>query len=148
MTQAQGNAPEDWPKTGEEIGPRSFGPFDRERLARYAAVSGDDNPLHLDARVAAAAGLDAPPVHGMLLLSCFEPTLLDWRRDIAIAGLSAKFLRPVLAGEGVSISGRVVRSSSAPQPELILRLIARGPNHEPVIVAEATLLHVRPGAPS
>ncbi len=145
MTQAQGSAaPADWPRTGDELGPRSFGPFDQDRLVRYAAISGDDNPLHLDAQVAMAAGLAAPPVHGMLILSCFEPALLAWRGNIAIAGLSAKFLRPILAGEGVSISGRVVRSALAPRPELVLRLIARGPDDAPAIVAEAVLVPVSP----
>jgi len=141
-------APADWPKTGEEIGPLGFGPFEREQLARYAAVSGDDNPLHLDARVATAAGLAAPPVHGMLMLSCFEPALLGWRRDIIVSRLSAKFLRPVLAGQGISISGRVVRSNLAPRPELVLRLTARGPDRELVIVAEATLLQLVSSASS
>jgi acyl dehydratase len=141
-------APQDWPKVGEAIGPRSFGPFDRGRLVRYAEASGDDNPLHLDAEIAAAVGLAAPPAHGMLLLSCVEPTLMDWRRDIAIARLSAKFLRPVLAGQEISMSGRVVRSSLAPRPELVLRLTARSADRELVLMAEATILHIAPGAPS
>ncbi|WOJ88263.1 MaoC/PaaZ C-terminal domain-containing protein [Methylocapsa polymorpha] len=142
MTPTQGSpAPTDWPKTGEEIGLLGFGPFEREQLVRYAAVSSDDNPLHLDERIAAAAGLEAPPVHGMLMLSCFESALMGWRRDIFVSRLSAKFLRPVLAGQGISISGRVVRSNLAPRPELVLRLAARGPDRELAIMAEATLLH-------
>lgn len=129
-----------WPKIGEEIAPLSCGPFSREQIARYAAVSGDDNPLHLDERVAASAGLPAPPVQGMLLMSCFEPVVMRWRRDVTIAKLSAKFLRPILAGEGIAISGRVVRSTVEPRPELILRLIARAPEGELAIMAEATLV--------
>ena len=52
-----GPAPPDWPKAGDEIRAQDFGPFDRDALARYAAVSGDDNPLHLDPNAARAAGL-------------------------------------------------------------------------------------------
>ena len=48
--------------------------------------------------------------------------------------------------KAVGISGRVVRSSGAPRPELVLRLIARGPDHEPAVVAEATLLYIGPGS--
>jgi len=134
-----------WPKVGDEIGPRRFGPFDLERLARYAAVSGDDNPLHLDQDVAVAAGLKAPPIHGMLMLSCLEPALREWRSDIAIEKLSAKFLRPVLAGESISISGRVVRSSREGRPRLVLRLFARGPESELAVLAEATLVQIDAG---
>lgn len=137
-------APADWPKVGDEIGEQDFGPFDRAALARYAIVSGDDNPLHLDPDIAKAAGLAAPPVHGMLMLSCFEPALMRWRPDLFIAGLTGKFLRPVLAGEGIRISGRVVRRQDMPAPKLVLRLIARGPNNDLAILGEATVLPKNP----
>jgi acyl dehydratase len=41
-------APPDWPKAGDEIRAQKLRAFCAEALARYAAVSGDDNPLHLD----------------------------------------------------------------------------------------------------
>lgn len=129
----------DWPKVGDVIGPFSFGPFDAARLARYAAVSGDDNPLHLDQDVAAAAGLDATPVHGMLLMSCFEPALDAWRSDFSIAQISAKFLRPILAGQGIVICGRVLRATYDGEAELVLRLMARGPDGDLAILAEAKM---------
>jgi acyl dehydratase len=134
-------APPDWPRAGDEIRAQSFGPFVREALARYAAVSGDDNPLHLDPNAARAAGLPGPPVHGMLILSCFEPLIVRWRRDLFIARLSGKFLRPVLAGEGIRVSGRVVRRRDVPRPELTLRLIARAQNNDLAILGEATVLY-------
>lgn len=130
----------DWPVRGCEIPARAFGPFDREALARYALVSGDDNPLHLDPSAAKAAGLSATPVHGMLLLSFFEHFIMGWRPDLFISQLSAKFLRPVLVGEGVQISGRVLRSRNAPEPELLLRLIARTQADEVAVLGEATVL--------
>ena len=134
-------APPDWPKAGDEIRAQNFGPFAREALARYAAVSGDDNPLHLDPNAARAAGLAGPPVHGMLMLSCFEPLIMRWRRDLFVARLSGKFLRPVLAGEGIRVSGRVMRRRDVPRPELTLRLIARAQNNDLAILGEATVLY-------
>ena len=134
-------APPDWPKAGDEISAKDFGPFAREALARYAAVSGDDNPLHLDPNAARAAGLPGPPIHGMLILSCFEPLIMRWRRDLFIARLSGKFLRPVLAGEGIRVSGRVVRRRDVPRPELTLRLIARAQNNDLAVLGEATVLY-------
>jgi acyl dehydratase len=137
-------APADWPKTGDEIRAQNFGPFAREALARYAAISGDDNPLHLEPSAARTAGLAEPPVHGMLMFSCFEPLIMGWRRDLFIARLSGKFLRPVLAGEGIRVSGRVMRGREVPRPELILRLTARAQNNDLAIVGEATVLYKIP----
>jgi acyl dehydratase len=141
-------APADWPKTGATIGPAAFGPFAAAQLSYYALASGDDNPLHLDAAAAAAVGLEAPPIHGMLMMSCFEPALRRWRGDIVIVSLAGKFLRPISVGAAVSITGRVARSSLAPHPELLLRLKALGPNGELAILAEATVRAAGAGAAS
>jgi acyl dehydratase len=148
MTEVENRPAPDWPKAGSPIPPQDFGPFDRETLALYATVSGDDNPLHLDLDAAKAAGLASTPVHGMLMLSCFEPFLKEWRSDIVLTQLSAKFLSPVLAGEGIRISGRVVRSRNTPRPELILRLTARTPNNDLAILGEATVLYKLSGLPN
>ncbi|MGC2223845.1 MAG: MaoC family dehydratase [Methylocella sp.] len=137
--------PPDWPKTGDEIRAQNFGPFAREALARYAAISGDDNPLHLEPSAARAAGLAGMPVQGMLMFSCFEPLIMRWRRDLFIARLSGKFLRPVLAGEGIRVSGRVMRRRDVSRPELTLRLVARAQNNDLAIVGEATVLYKIPG---
>ncbi|MGH6847239.1 MAG: MaoC family dehydratase [Methylocella sp.] len=136
--------PPDWPNAGDKICAH-FGPFAREALARYAAVSGDDNPLHLDPNAARAAGLAGMPVHGMLMFSCFEPLIMRWRCDLFIARLSGRFLRPVLAGEGIRVSGRVMRRREVPRPELILRMTARAQNNDLAILGEATVLYKIPG---
>jgi acyl dehydratase len=139
-------APPDWPKAGDEIRAQNFGPFDRDALARYAAVSGDDNPLHLDPNAARAAGLAGMPVPGMLMFSCFEPLIVRWRRDLFIARLSGKFLRPVKAGDSIRVSGRVMRRRDVPRPELTLRLIVRAQNNDLAILGEAAVLYKIPGS--
>jgi acyl dehydratase len=125
-------------RVGEKLAARAFR-FDLADLKRYAAVSGDDNPIHLDAALARQAGLEAPPVHGMLLMSCFEPTLEAWRPNLSLLRLSAKFLRPIFAGESVKISGRVVEVGNGEAPLAMLRLLAHSERHEIVIIAEALL---------
>jgi acyl dehydratase len=140
MTAAEpSDAQPDWPQSGEEFGPSAFGPFAGEDVRAYAAASGDNNPLHLDEKMAKAAGLDAPPIHGMLMMSCFEPALTAWRPDLAVAKLSAKFLRPVLTGQSFTVSGRVVRSATAEQGEVVVRLTARGADNSLTILGEAVL---------
>ena len=124
---------------GDKLPETTIGPFDAPALARYAEVSGDDNPLHLDDSLAARIGLAAPPVHGMKLLAAFEPMLKAWRGDLILVGLSAKFIQPILRGETVTLSGRVLRASDA---EIFVRLFAHGSARTPGLIGEAML---RPG---
>lgn len=128
-------------EVGDKLPERIVGPFDAAALARYAAVSGDDNPLHLDDALAAGIGLAAPPVHGMKLLAAFEPMLKAWRSDLRLVGLAAKFIQPILRGESVTLTGRVLRVSD---DEIFVRLFAHGAARVPGIIGEATL---RRGAP-
>lgn len=133
----------DLPALGERLPEMRIGPFDAQALARYALVSGDDNPLHLDEALARSIGLEAPPVHGMKLLAAFEPMLAGWRGDLALMRLAGKFVRPVLRGEVVVLSGRVLRVSMA--EGVFVRLFAHGPARVPAIIAEASLRMATPG---
>jgi acyl dehydratase len=111
---------------GDVISARRFGPFTPAVVAAYALASGDDNPLHSDPAIAARAGLERPPVHGMLIMGCFESYIRDWRPAARIVKLSAKFIRPVLTGDGIELSGKVVRAAEG--APVVLRLTARGEN--------------------
>jgi acyl dehydratase len=135
----ENSARSDPPRLGEKLPVRVLR-FDPADLRRYAAVSGDDNPIHLDAALARGAGLQAPPVHGMLLMGSFEPAIEAWRADFALQRLSAKFLRPAFAGESVEISGRVVEVGEGEAPYALLRLLAHGERREIVVIAEAMLV--------
>jgi acyl dehydratase len=125
------------PAPGERLPEIHIGPFDRAALARYAEVSGDDNPLHLDDDLARSIGFSAPPVHGMKLLAAFEPMLKAWRNDLVLKGLSGKFVQPVLRGERITLSGRVLRASL--EAGVFVRLLAHGEARVPAIIGEATL---------
>jgi acyl dehydratase len=124
---------------GGKLPPQTFGPFDMPRLARYADVSGDKNPIHLDADLARQAGLAAPLVQGMLLMGAFAPALAAWQPHLALLRLSAKFLRPVLAGQSIIISGRVADVADTEGLRVTLRLMAHNEQRELAILAEATL---------
>ncbi len=124
------------PMVGETLPRMEIGPFDAEALRRYARVSGDDNPLHLDDDLAASVGFSAPPVHGMKLLAAFEPMLRAWRDDLELTRFGGTFVRPVLRGEKAVLSGRVLRSSP---DSVFVRLYAHNSSREPAIIAEATL---------
>jgi acyl dehydratase len=128
-------------KVGDKLPEMVIGPFDAAALARYAEVSGDDNPLHLDDSIATRIGLAAPPVHGMKLFAYFETLLKNWRDDLVLVGLSAKFIQPVLRGEAATLSGRVLRASDS---EVFVRLVAQGSARAPAILGEATLRPRKP----
>ena len=110
------------PQVGDRLPPLEIGPFDAPALARYAEVSGDDNPLHLDDALAQSVGFAAPPVHGMKLLAAFESLLKSWRGDLVIASLGGTFVQPVLRGEKATLTGRVLRVS---QEDEVLRASLR-----------------------
>ena len=128
------------PEIGTRLPERAIGPFTRAELTAYAEISGDTNPLHLDAALARKIGLAAPPVHGMLLLAAFEPALQEWRPELRIERLSGRFTQPVLQGEPVRLSGRVVRVSEGRTPQILVRLMANGASRVPAVVAEAVLV--------
>ena len=98
-------------RRGEVISPRRYGPFDASDVEAYAAASGDDNPLHTDPTLAARAGLPRPPVHGMLLMGCLEPFLQGWKPGARVVKLASKFIRPVLVGDDIEVSGKVVQAT-------------------------------------
>jgi len=123
-------------KVGDKLPETIIGPFDAPSLERYAEVSGDANPLHLDDAVAAAIGLAAPPVHGMKLIAAFEPMLRAWRADLVIASIGGKFVQPILRGETVRLTGRVLRAT---ENEIFVRLMAYGAARAPGVIGEATL---------
>lgn len=110
-------------RRGETFAPRVFGPFTAASIAAYAAASADANPLHTDAALAAKAGLARPPIHGMLIMGCFETYLAHCRPSALIRKLSAKFIRPVLVDEGIEISAKVVQAT--PAMPAVLRLTVK-----------------------
>ena len=121
---------------GEKLPEVIIGPFDSDALQRYADVSGDMNPLHLDETLAQSIGFSLPPVHGMKILAAFEPMLKNWRSELIIIALSGKFVQPILRGESVKLTGKVLRVSDT---EIFVRLFAHGPQRLPAIIGEARL---------
>lgn len=68
---------------------------------RYAAASGDDNPVHLSDAVAQAAGLRCRPLHGLCTLSFAARSVAAHPRAAGarLASLRGRFRRPVYPGD-------------------------------------------------
>src|SRR5690606_17496538 len=67
-----------------------------ESVVRYAAASGDDNPIHLDDDAARAGGLEGAIAQGMLVLG-WAAGQLDPPDDAYT--LTARFIAPVPVGD-------------------------------------------------
>lgn len=89
--------------------------FTVEDVERFAAVSGDWSPLHVDPGYAASTEFGGCVLHGMLLASLFSQ-LVGMRIPGTLAlylGQDLTFRRPVLVGETVRASARVTGKNEA-----------------------------------
>jgi acyl dehydratase len=78
-------------------------------VARYAAVSGDINPLHLSQKAAREAGFQQQVTHGMLLMALstnqISPLLgKTWR----IHKHTTKFVAPLYVNEKFTVKANVL----------------------------------------
>jgi acyl dehydratase len=79
-----------------------------ERVGRYAEVSGDRNPIHLDDDAARAAGLPGRIAHGMLTMGILGTAASRWAGGPQrIRALSCRFAVPVLVGDVLTATGHV-----------------------------------------
>ena len=97
---------------------RAFGPSDwrevtQEEVDLYAKVSGDDNPIHLDADFAAATPFGTRIAHGLLTLSLVVTHMRQIFR-VTGAGMGinyglnrVRFPAPVPVGSRIRVSGQV-----------------------------------------
>jgi len=108
-------------RPGEEIPPLRHTPGAGAQQ-RYADVSGDHNPIHLDAEAARAAGLPAPILHGLYTMALVARCACQAAGGRELRSLSVDFRAPGLAGEEIEIAGTVEEASGG---HLALRLVAR-----------------------
>jgi acyl dehydratase len=89
---------------------RSFSQADFDRFAR---LSGDDNPIHVDPAFASRTRFGRIVAHGMLLYSAVEAALSRLAPALASISQTLKFPNPTYAGEPVCIRLEVTALDSA-----------------------------------
>jgi acyl dehydratase len=75
---------------------------DRDQAVRYAAASGDSNPIHLDEQAARIAGLPGVVVHGLCTMALTAKLTVDHVCDgqpQRLKRLAVHFSRPVFPGD-------------------------------------------------
>ncbi len=80
---------------------------DRYRPIYYAAASGDFNPIHVDPRVARAAGFEGAILQGMCTYAWLAEACVEYLGDPArLRRLRVRFSRPLQVGDVVTFEGR------------------------------------------
>ncbi len=86
---------------------RAVREVDPYRPLYYAAVSGDFNPIHVDPRVARAAGFQGAILQGMCTYAWLADVCAEYLGDPArVRRLRARFARPLQTGDVVTFEGR------------------------------------------
>ncbi len=133
---------------GDVMPDRHFGPVDQSMVHDYARASGDANPVHLDADIARAAGLDGTILHGMYLMGIMDRAIRDWHQGIQILALSARFLTPVLCGAEIVVSGKIVADTlEGRQDRAVMRLFVRTTTGDVAVMGEAQIVNSEMPAP-
>lgn len=103
-------------------------------IADFVALTGDDNPLHVDAKYAAQTSFKKPVVHGMLTAS-FISTLIGTKLPGEGAlwyEQSLKFLAPVRVNDTITVNG-TVRHKSMTQRVIVIAISVSSANGKSVI---------------
>ena len=83
----------------------------RADLVRYAAASGDHNPIHQDEQVARSVGLPGVIAHGMYTMALAARAVATWFPGAEVVSLGCKFTAPVVVpaegGVDVVVAGEV-----------------------------------------
>lgn len=81
---------------GQDIGSTTV-TVSRADLVRYAAASGDFNPIHWNERFATAVGLPGVIAHGMFTMGAAVQLVTDWVGDPGkIVDYQTRFTKPVV----------------------------------------------------
>jgi len=106
-----------------------------ETVDDYAAVTGDDNPLHTDEAYAAEGLFGGRVAHGMFTAGVVSAALAALDGDIVYVTQEFSFEAPVRPGDTVTAEVTVLEALDGDR----LRVDSDG---EPVLTGEATVLSV------
>jgi acyl dehydratase len=101
--------------------------IDRETIRAFADLTGDTNPLHTDVEFMRASQQGDVIAHGLLLEAIAIGLIADLGimegTTIALAEVSARFLRPVLPGDEIRVIMSIEdkRESSKPDRGVVVR---------------------------
>lgn len=90
----------------------------RADLVRYAAASGDHNPIHQDDDVARAVGLPGVIAHGMYTMALAARAVGEWFPGAEVVSLGCKFTNPVVVPAEGGVDIEVAGEAKVPEDGL------------------------------
>jgi len=110
---------------------------DATRIRLYAEVTGDFNPLHIDAAFAARTPFGKPIAHGTMVLNLVWQALsASFPDGSAYWELDIRFIRPVREGTTVTAGGRLENAEAG-----IYKVEVTSDEGEVVLAGEARILN-------
>ncbi|MGI8847505.1 MAG: MaoC family dehydratase [Candidatus Dormibacteria bacterium] len=98
---------------GDEMAPLAR-TVTQEQVNAYAQASGDHNPIHLDEEFARMVGLPGTIAHGLLDMGILAEAVARWAGGYAhLTALSCRFSKPLLMGDTITCTGKVVAVDDA-----------------------------------
>lgn len=136
---------------GTAFGPSSWRAIPQDDIDRYAELSGDDNPIHVDAAAAARSPYGGRIAHGMLTLGMIVPHLREiWRVEGTGMGIvygfdRIRFPQAVPAGARIRVRGTVadVHAIEGGWQETLSLVWELEGAAKPAVVADLVLRHYR-----
>ena len=92
---------------GTALEPITRGPISRSQIARFAAATGDFNPVHTDEAFAQKIGFPSIIAHGPLTLAFLTQALGRNFGPEKVRGVTAQFRAPIFPGDTLRIEGTV-----------------------------------------
>ncbi len=92
---------------GAVLDPIERGPINRPQIARFAAATGDFNPIHCDEAFAQKVGFPSVIAHGPMGLAFLVQALGHNFGAENVRGVTAQFRAPVLPGDTLRVEGTV-----------------------------------------
>ena len=114
----------------------------QDQVERYAAASGDLNPIHLDHEFAATSHFGRTIAHGMMIAAAISEMMttafeMAWAET---GKMKIRFRAPVYPGETVTTFGRVKALRERPEGREVTCLVGvRNQAGESVITGDATV---------
>ncbi len=89
--------------------------FTEDMAHKFAEISGDVNPLHVDCEYACAAGFSAPVLFGMLTSSLYSQLVGVYLpgKFALLEGIDLDFNSPAFAGEKLTVRGEITFMSES-----------------------------------
>jgi acyl dehydratase len=136
-----------WERNGDVFGPSEWRVITQDEVSRFAKLTGDLNPIHIDPEVAAASPFGTTIVHGYFTLSLVVPLLADIlvvsdvRTGVNYGLDRVRFPAPVPVGSRVRVRGALTEVTSIPggsQVHLTATFEVEG-SEKPACVADMVL---------